>query len=80
MKKLVVYAFKDADTGLFYNRIHKCYLPLMQNTTFYKTKKSAEKQKEYLDKIRIEIINKGRKYPEHIPEHIAVVPIEIKAL
>lgn len=33
---MIVYAIKDLDTGLFWNRIHKDFRPLAQNTLFVK--------------------------------------------
>lgn len=38
-----VFALKDIDTGLFWNRIHKDFRPLSQNTLFVKDTGQAKR-------------------------------------
>lgn len=47
MNKICVYAIKDIETNLFFNRVHKDLKPLSQNTAFYKTLYNAEKEMEF---------------------------------
>lgn len=40
---MIVYAIKDLDTGLFWNRAHKDFRPLAQNTVFLKNTGQAKR-------------------------------------
>ena len=42
--KQIIYAIKNIE-GNFYNKIHKEFRPLAQNTAFYKTSKLANTEK-----------------------------------
>ena len=39
-----IYATKDLKTGNYWNRVHKDFRPLCQNTAFYKTFNEAESE------------------------------------
>lgn len=39
---IIVWAIKDIDNGLFWNRIHKDFRPLSQNTLFCKSHTMVE--------------------------------------
>lgn len=39
---IIVWAIKDIDNGLFWNRIHKDFRPLSQNTLFCKSRTMVE--------------------------------------
>ena len=39
---IIVWAIKDINTGLFWNRIHKDFRPLSQNTLFCKSHMMVE--------------------------------------
>lgn len=54
------YAIKDTNTNLYFNRIHKEFRPLAQNTAFYKTEKSAND--ELIHTIGCTLSIKFRKY------------------
>lgn len=43
---MIIYAIKNLE-GNFYNRVHKEFRPLGQNTAFYKTSKLANEEKGF---------------------------------
>ncbi|MEE1227283.1 MAG: hypothetical protein UHM08_09300 [Bacteroidales bacterium] len=47
-----VWALKDMDTGLFWNRIHKDFRPLSQNTLFCKSQRLAEESRDTCSDVR----------------------------
>ena len=44
---MVVYALKDTATGMFWNRIHKDFRPLSQNTLFLVNEGQVKRATEY---------------------------------
>lgn len=52
MAKCLVWALKDEDTGLFWNRIHKDFRELSQNTAFMKTERLAIDSRDNCSDIR----------------------------
>lgn len=44
---MIVYAIKDLDTGLFWNRDHKDFRPLAQNTLFLVNEGQVKRATEY---------------------------------
>lgn len=88
------YAIKDTNTNLYFNRVHKDFRELSQNTAFYKTKYNAlqeinhsigrvlsERYREYckLEGVRFNYIEQDKYYKLHRNEfNIEIVKIEFK--
>ena len=89
-----VYVIKDLNTNLYFNRIHKDFRGLSQNTAFYKTKYNAlqeinhsigcvlsKRYRKYckLENVKFNYIELDKYCKLHKKEfNIVVTPVEIK--
>lgn len=93
-KNKKIYALKDINTNLYFNRVHKDFRELGQNTAFYKTKRNAlqeiehsigstlsNRYREYckLEEVVFDYIELDKYCKLHKKEfNVVVTPVEIK--